>query len=246
MTVTLRVDVPKGAFSGYFFARERELAAAAKNAMAAVGKDALVAGKAEIARSGLGAKWQKAWILKVYPQNKASLKTAAFLAQKIPYSEIFEKGGTIRGNPMLWLPFSSTPRFSGQYRLTPRRFVQEVGPLFTAPFKTKGGLPILAAKMAVTSAGDKTVSLNKLKQGAGRNPVPLIKTGQSSKNRRRLARLARGGALAGPSFTIRLQPLYFGIRSVNIRKKYGLTETTRRAAVNFSARFDQAFSALKD
>ena len=147
MAITLRVDIPRGAFSGYFSARQEDLAKAAKQAMKETGEDAKALGRANIVAAGFAANtWGQAWQLSLYPRgNRGSLAATAFLVNKIPYSGIFERGGTITpsGQRKLWIPFSSTPRIGGRKKTTPANYVASGVKLRTLKKKTRRGYPIL-------------------------------------------------------------------------------------------------------
>jgi len=231
VAITLRVEVPKGAFSGYFLASERELATATKTAMAATGKDALAAGKSNIAAAGFSGKWQKAWQLQVYPKgNRPSLGATAFLVNKIPYSAVFEEGSKIRGKPLLWVPFSTTPIFAGadRKRLSIKAFSESVGRLYTLPYKTRRGYPILGAPMWYSSTDSgQQVTRNSLRLGAS-----LHKNRKTKRER-------------GIGERWKWQPLFFGIPQVNIKKRFDLVRVSEQAANGFPSRFAQAFASLK-
>jgi hypothetical protein len=228
MALDLNVNVSLPAFAGIIPGKKAAIAEAASTAIKGAGEQARTDGRAEIGAAGFSQIWEKAWQLRLYPEGKPSIGAAAFLVHKIPYANVFEEGAEIAGKPKLWLPFSSTPAKLGRKALTPALFVQQVGPLVTAPFKTRSGNPILAAPMAMSGPADRTVTFNKLRQGAGR---PTRKGGGNTASR--VATASR----------IRLQPLFFGLSAVQIRKKFNLVAACERAASTVAARFS---AALKD
>jgi hypothetical protein len=57
-----------------------------------------------IAVAGFGRKWQDTLKVDVYPrEGNKSARPAVYLHHKIPYSDVFESGATIRGDQYLWL-----------------------------------------------------------------------------------------------------------------------------------------------
>ena len=59
-------------------------------------------GRANIAAAGFSSRWQKGLTYNFYP-NKGD-DPAAFIFDRIPFAIVFERGMTIAGRPLLWLP----------------------------------------------------------------------------------------------------------------------------------------------
>jgi hypothetical protein len=67
-----------------------------------VAKLAVKEGRANIASAGFPARWQAALRSRFYP-NKGG-DPAALIFNTIPFAGVFERGATIAGRPLLWLP----------------------------------------------------------------------------------------------------------------------------------------------
>ncbi len=130
MKFEIRFDT--GQFKGFADAAQSKIAQAATAAIADVGAKVKTQGRAAIASAGFGVRWQNAFRVDLYPKGGGpSLRPAAFIYHKIPYADIYETGGTIRGNPVLWLPIEpNLPARGGRW--TPARYVREIGPLASA------------------------------------------------------------------------------------------------------------------
>jgi hypothetical protein len=176
---------------------------AATNAMRGMSEVAKNAGRAEIARAGFGKKWQNALRAENYPKRQFSANAAAWLYHRIPYAGVFEQGAQIRGKPYLWLPLSSTPKLGQNKRLTPRSF-QAAYATKLVPMKN-AAKPILGAPMSVTKA-------------AARKGPPYKIT---------KAALRRGATAQG---VIRTVPVFVGVDTVSIRKRFDLARVFSAAA----------------
>ena len=114
------------------------ISTAAWLALKDVGTQVDIGGRTAIKAGGFGPKWQSAWKSKVYPANKPSIDAALYTRHKVPYAGIFETGGTIKGNPLMWLPTKNVPVLPGRLRkMTPARFARTIGPL-SGPRRTAG------------------------------------------------------------------------------------------------------------
>jgi hypothetical protein len=119
------------------------MAKAATATMGQVGPAALRAGRAAIASAGMSVRAQNALRLKLYPADGSSLDPAALVYDRIRYSEIFQTGGRINGNPKLWLPIAANLPPSPAAKWTPARYVASVGPLVSV--NLPGRRPMLFA-----------------------------------------------------------------------------------------------------
>ncbi len=194
---------------GKFGAAIREIykpiAEAGTAAIAQAGDDVKRDARASIASAGFGAKWQNALRVDVYPKRGSSARAAAHIYHKIPYAEVFERGATIHGKPMLWIPMSHTPKRANGARLTAAAYVGAIGPLVS--FNRPGKPPMLAGQIKASAKGVLT-------------PAKL-------RSARKLAdkKLAHKKGGAG----VRLIPLYTGISTVTIRRRFGIYAAINRA-----------------
>src|SRR5665213_2437029 len=129
---------------------DRPVKKACSAAVYIAGEQAKGQGKADI-RSHLGAKLAGAWSVRYYPgggknEPPPSIDAAAFLYHKLPFVSIFENGGTIHGNPLLWIPLSTTPKKGAGWKgnITPKKLAAKGVKLISL----KGArTPLLAARL---------------------------------------------------------------------------------------------------
>jgi hypothetical protein len=150
MTISIEVDLP--AIKKAIEDKARPLAEAATAAMADVADAGRTAGRASIASAGFSARWQRAFRSRVYPEGRDSLSPAAFFFHRVSYSSIFEEGGTITGDPLLWLPLPDTPKTIGGQRTTPRLWASRKGKLRSV--NRPGRKPLLFGKLSASAKGD--------------------------------------------------------------------------------------------
>lgn len=155
--------------------------------------------RANIASGGFGSKWQNAWRVTFWPKDgHASVNAAVTGFHKIPYSNIFETGGTISGKGgLLWLPLPTAPKKVGRGKPTPRSLAAKGVKLFS--MRRSGGPPLLATsvRMGANASTDKRFSLTTLTRGN------------------------KGG---GKRAVARAIPLFVGIASVKIQKRFAVSE----------------------
>jgi hypothetical protein len=147
-----------------FLGVEQPIARAATAAIAEAGDTVKGRVRADIAAAGFSRNWQNAFRAQQYPKGgKISMGPAVHFFHKIPYADVFESGATIRGKPKLWLPLPSVPRGNrGNKPLTPKQYVQRVGPLVGG--KSKSGTPLLfgrASRRTVLRAGERSTRVRK-------------------------------------------------------------------------------------
>lgn len=203
MKFGLKYSAKKGEFAEAMRLLADPISAAGTGAVRVAAELAKNEARRSIGAAGFSKRWENTLRADVYPKKGDSLSTAAAIYHKIPYADVFESGATVRGKPTLWVPFSTTPKRVNRKRMTPQNFVAGVAPLF--PLPNKGGTKILAAQMAVS------------KSAAKRGP-PYKPT---------LAGLRRGAA--GQGITVAV-PIFVGIDTINIRKKFGVTKAVDDAA----------------
>lgn len=208
--ITITVKAITEGFDAAMREKYRPLAEAGQETIVEIANAIKAKGRAHIATAGFSARWQNALRADVYPKRKVSLNAATLVFHKIPYADVFETGATIAGRPTLWLPLSSTPKKLGRYKMTAERYSKEVGSLTL--LKRPGKKPLLAAKMAVSgrqaASGDLgKVTLPKLRKGASGNGV------------------------------IRAVPLFVGVDTVTLRKRFGLGALIESEAGRIEAAF---------
>lgn len=208
MSFRLVYSVITGQFQQAMLAVTRPIATAATGAIRQAGEEIKVNGRARIASAGFSSKWQNAFRVEFYPARGVSMDPAALAHHKIPYAGIFAKGGTIGGSPLLWIPVSSAPTKIGGRKMTPKNYVQLVGPLHSVV--VPGKPPMLAAYMK-GRRGSK-LTLSKLRSGAA-----LARLGV------RKSKSDLGGM--GVVSVI----LFVGVSFVRIRQRFGLEEVFRKA-----------------
>jgi hypothetical protein len=200
----------KDAFAQTIANVKKPIARAATAAMKETADLAKQRGRASIQSAGFSTRWSNALRAKVYPDGRDSMGPAAVITHNIPYANIFEEGGTISGNPLLWLPIEANlPLQSGGRRWTPKAAAAALGPLRYV--KRASGPPLLVADVVVGHSG-----------------VPLALPSRAS---------SRKGARARAAFSKnqKTRPLvvFVGISTVNIRKKFAIREAVLAAANAF-------------
>lgn len=119
-----------GDFRGVFQGDLDKMAEAATSAMAETAEAAKAKGRASISAAGFSSRWQNSLRANVYPSGGGkSLSPAALIFDKIRYSEIFQTGGTISGDPMLWLPIEAN--LPGGTKWTPAKYSASFGRLIS-------------------------------------------------------------------------------------------------------------------
>jgi hypothetical protein len=202
MALRLTLSAVAGGFLRAITEGEKPIAKAATAAVREAAELAKAEGRASIAAAGFSRKWQNALRANVYPRGRDSMRAAALIYHKVPYTEVFEHGAVIHGKPLLWLPLPNAPFGAGGRRISPAKFRQQVGtPLYT--IRQPGKPPMLGANVRMTKArSGKALSLAALRRG--RNP--------------------------GGKGSVRLVPLYVGIETTNIPKRFAILDAVNRAA----------------
>jgi hypothetical protein len=196
------VRVAKGEFAAAMEEIYQPIADAGTAAIREASEVAKTEGRRRIAAAGFSKKWQNTLRAEAYPKRGESASAAAWIYHRIPYAAVFEEGATIRGRPRLWVPMSHAPKLTGRERLTPQNFTRKVGPLFSMRGARK---PVLAANLSVS------------KSAARRGP-PYKPT---------RAGLRKGAAGQG---IVRAVPIFVGVDTVSIRKRFDLRSAFEGAA----------------
>jgi Family of unknown function (DUF6441) len=199
----VRVAFERGAFLRAFLANEEPIARAATAAVAEAGNEVKVAARGQIASAGFSRRWQNALRVDHYPRGgDPSIDAAAHVYHKIHYAWVFDEGATIAGAPFLWIPLSHAPSKIGRFRMTPRRYP---GPLQFV--RRAGKAPLLVAQLGMSAGRARSRKLGKVSLAAAR----------------------KGAAGGGKNRVIRNVPMFVGISSVRLRKRFRITEIVRRA-----------------
>jgi hypothetical protein len=188
-----------GHFDKAFAEMQKPIAVACTGAINDAKNYAVTKGRANIASAGFSSKWQNTLRGNVYPRRGVSLDPATLVYHKIPYSAVFEDGMTIPGKPLLWLPLPGVPNSVFGKHMSPANYVRQVGPLHT--IYVPGKAPMLAGWILGGVRGPGKVTVAKLVAGS------------------RAAKNIRPGAPQGRLVSI---PLFYGISSVDIQKKFNL------------------------
>lgn len=120
-------------------------------------------GRAQMASAGLTRRFQTGFRVAVTPRQ-FSMRPVIRGTHRIGFINIFERGGTIAGNPYLWLPLPTAPKRIGGKRTTAAAYVREIGKLVSI---NRPGKPPLLAGQALRRPGG-AVSLAALRTGARR------------------------------------------------------------------------------
>lgn len=102
-------------------------------------------GRKAIAAAGFSTRFAKTLIATFKPPRGISFDPSARIHSTISYSDVFETGKIIVGKPFLWLPLPDVPPFRGRPHMTPKQYVENVGPLVS--MELPGRLPILGARV---------------------------------------------------------------------------------------------------
>jgi hypothetical protein len=139
---------------------------------------------------------------KNFPASGNTLLPEVWLHSQVNFEDVFTEGKHIFGNPLLWLPLPTVPLWPGDAtrQMSPRKYIETVGPLVT--MKRPGKTPLLGAPV--------TGSLN---------PQPFGRFVTKARLRR--------GQLGGSAVT--LIPLFVGVPSVTIEKRFDVQDAVERA-----------------
>lgn len=223
MSLKLTIAAAKGQYDKAFQALQQPIARAATAAIEETRQQVLREGRAQIAAGGLGAKFANALRGTRYPRSGYSVNAAAWIHHAAPYAAIFEHGGRIAGQPLLWLPLRGVPQTIGGRHMTPRLYEQQIGQLHT--IRAKGHRPMLAGYMR--GRAKSKVTLGKLRAGAA-----LARLGVT---RRSKSDLGRAGLVS--------VPLFIGLDAVNLKKRFDLAPVFERARAQLAEKYARQIAA---
>jgi len=162
-------------------------------AMRDVGKLGRERGRQAITAAGFSNKFANSLVAKL--PAKDTLTPTAYIHTTINYADVFETGAVITGKPYLWLPLPTVPAGPGRPHMTPKQYVENVGPLVT--MHRAGKPPMLGARVAISAP----------------RPQPFGRFVS-----RRILR--RGISMRGATQPTQVIPLFVGVPAVNIPKKF--------------------------
>lgn len=217
MAQPISFTAPAGQINQWAAAAQAAVAKAATAAVTDAGNIALREARADMAAAGFSRKWQSALKLDVFPKGRDSLDAAAVLRSKISYAGIFEEGGQIAGDPLLWLPIEKNlPLRLGAHRWTPSLYAQAFGPSLRTIRRGGNQPPLLGGLVSVGQFG-----------GA---------LAQPTRGKKRRDALARANFAKARKVFV---PLFVGISTVNIAKRFHFREIVERAVAQLGALFEK-------
>jgi hypothetical protein len=196
---------PKGAYARDVLSWQQPIAKAATKTFREAAKIIEREGRANISAAGLGKRASVGFRVFSFPRRQFGLNPALRGFHRLGYFNIFERGGTIPGRPLIWVPLSSAPAKIGGKRITPKLFVDQVGPLVS--INRPGKAPLLAGQALKAVSGGRRATLGQLKTGA----------------RRTAARRAGGRGRRAV-----IVPLFVGIPQAKIRKRLAISPIYNR------------------
>lgn len=202
MPLSLKYTAKPGEIAEAFRGLSKPIANASTDALRAAAETVKRQGRQSIGGAGFSKRWENALRVDVYPKKRDSMSAAAVIHHKIPYADVFESGATVRGKPKLWVPLSSTPKKVKNKKMSPEVFSEQIGSLF--PITSRNGVELLAAKMTVGKATLKAGPPYKVR-------IPMLRKGA-----------------AGQGITVAV-PIFAGIDTVKIKKKFNITEVVEKA-----------------
>ena len=152
---------------------------AAAAAMADAADMILTQGRQNIAAAGFSRDFSDAMEVSTVAPQKLGGVYSITARVRIPFAIVFEYGFHSQGDPLLWLPLPGVPKMLGAKRMTAKRYVQEIGPLFYVKtgahpmlFGYVNGVPAESALQANPSRSER-LTVAHLRQG-GAEKIPLF------------------------------------------------------------------------
>ena len=209
MSISLICKIIDGSFSKEIDAEAKRFQAAEEGAVKDAGELAKQLAKQAIAGGGFGTWWQSG--VKLTKLKKDNGEVYVTVYDRIRISTVFEKGTTINGEPIMWIPTDAVPKGKGNKQLTPKQYVARLGQKLVS-VNLPGHPPMLLGPSTggIVRAGAKSIRIKK----------------------------KRGAAQFGNEFGD-LIPLYIGIATAKMPVKYNVTEAIKKGAeevLNFFAK----------
>lgn len=200
----------KGQYTTAYAKHHENMAKAARSAIKTLSVQVQKEGRAEIARGGLSARWQRGFRTYIFPrQPDGTINVTLRGFHRIGYANIFERGGTIKGKPLLWLPLPSAPKKINGKPTTPRSFA-EVAPLRSV--NRPGRPPLLVAYLSKIPTSGKSATVAQLRSGA-----------RNARRQQVRAAFGRRGR------AVQSVPMFIGIPIARIRDRLNVTAVYDRA-----------------
>lgn len=194
----LKYEAPaRGRFLKGITEQQGPIARAVTTAFREAAKQIEDRGRANIAGAGFTRRWQSGFRVTVTPRQ-FSLRPVIRGTHRIGFVNIFERGGRIGGEPLLWLPLPTAPKRIAGKRTTAAAYAKEVGPLIS--INRPGKAPLLAGQA--------------LRAQSGRASLAALRTGARHASSRRAGGRGRRTVLV---------PLFVGIRQAQIRKRFNVS-----------------------
>lgn len=202
MTFRLTLAAATGTLDEYMEKQHGRIARAATTTMDMVRDKAIADGRANILSGGFSSNMANGLRGVRFPRRGYSIDAAVWIWHRVPYAGLFEDGGEIVGNPMLWLPLRGTMPKLGRRKISPSLLESKGVELVS--ISTRGNMPLLGAAV-------------RLRPSQYSNPKPT------------LAQLRKGRDAKGKGkiYTI---PLFHGIRTANISKKIDVKGVAARTS----------------
>lgn len=201
------------------FARQTQarMARAVTLTMQDVAQDVKTGVRSAIASGGLSRKHQNAFRTKVFPRQGDSMSAAVWGASNIDYENIFQRGGTIRpvSRRWLWVPTKQAPPKIGGKHTTIKSYLQSVGPLQF--IKRPGHPPVMVAKVTRRMSSTKGFSVSSLR---------------------------RGSAAHAQGKKTQLVPIFVGLTSVTIRRRFNVDPVYEAARSSLPSKYASHMEAL--
>lgn len=219
---------PRGKYAEGVRDFEKPLARAVTGAFRDAAKQIQSEGRAAILSGGLGSRFANQFRAYSFPRRQFSLSPAirgwharAWKGSTLGrYANIFARGGTIHGKPLLWIPLPTAPRLTGHRALTPEIYVREIGPLTS--LRVRGRAPLLAGD-ALRAVVGRRATVAQLKTGAVN---AAVRSGKASF----ISGRGRGRR------TVKV-PIFVGVPSATIPQKVDIASVFTRAQARLPSLF---------
>lgn len=216
MRLTLAPDT-KGLFAEFTKQVEARMSRAVTLTMQDTAAEVKTGVRSAIAAGGLSQKHQNAFRTKVYPTRGDSMNAAVWGASNIDYANIFQRGGTIHpvNRRWLWVPTKQAPPKIGGKHTTIKSYLASVGPLQF--IKRPGHPPLMVAKVTRRSKSSRGFSVSSLRRGAAAH-------------------------VAGKK--TELVPIFVGLTSVTIKRRFDADPVYEAARSSLPSRYASHMEAL--
>lgn len=183
------------------------IAGATQAAFRDLAKQVQQGGRAEIARGGFSRRWQIGFVTSLVPPRPTPGAIGLTMRgrHRAGFMNVFERGASIRGKPLLWIPTSAAPARIGGKRPTPRRYQQQIGRL---QFVRRAGKPALLMGQSLKAiAPGRHATVSQLRTGARHSDA------------------RRGGQRGRRTVSV---PMFVGMPAVRIRDRFDVSAVYER------------------